>query len=255
MSEYVETARFSRDDLIAVPASGPGVCAICSGPSAGPRCPRCVSSFGTVSMADVAVVPITLTDSRGAVAVALRTYKDSIEPHARDLAARKIGWLIERFLARHEHCVAGAVGALQFDVVVPVPDGAPRAASQPLAWLLAETPWVAERVHMALQPATGVDIVRGFDPGRFHAHAEAVRGRDVLVVEDLWSGGTTAMSAAMAVKLAGARTVAVLTVARMLADDPGATPELPAGAFDPRACRCCKRSTTKESVPMRAHSL
>jgi len=48
------------------------------------------------------------------------------------------------------------------------------------------------------------------------SHATRVRGRTILVVDDVWTSGATARAVALALRNAGAEAVDVLTIARVL---------------------------------------
>jgi hypothetical protein len=61
---------------------------------------------------------------------------------------------------------------------------------------------------------------RGVDPGWLRVDG-VVAGADVLVVDDTWVSGGSAQSAAVALKLAGARRVAIVVIGRHVnPDDP-----------------------------------
>ena len=62
--------------------------------------------------------------------------------------------------------------------------------------------------------------MRGVDPGWLRVDGP-VAGADVLVVDDTWVSGGSAQSAAVALKLAGARRVAIIVIGRHVnPDDP-----------------------------------
>ena len=62
--------------------------------------------------------------------------------------------------------------------------------------------------------------MRGVDPGWLRVDGP-VAGADVLVVDDTWVSGGSAQSAAVALKLAGARRVAIVVIGRHVnPDDP-----------------------------------
>ena len=62
--------------------------------------------------------------------------------------------------------------------------------------------------------------MRGVDPGWLRVDG-IVAGADVLVVDDTWVSGGSAQSAAVALKLAGARRVAIVVIGRHVnPDDP-----------------------------------
>jgi hypothetical protein len=82
---------------------------------------------------------------------------------------------------------------------------------------------------------------REVNPAHFTASANA-SGQHVLVIDDTWTGGGHATSAALAVRAAGATRVSVLVLARWLSEGWGLnTPEwarqhLTAPDFNPWVC-------------------
>ncbi len=57
---------------------------------------------------------------------------------------------------------------------------------------------------------------RYLSPGSFQVDPKAVRGQRVILVEDTWVTGSTALSAAIAVRRAGAAGLALIPIARMV---------------------------------------
>ena len=105
--------------------------------------------------------------------------------------------------------------------VAVVPSGQGRPGAHPLAALV--------RSCVAL-PVVRLSVVpaevhaRGVNPGWVRV-GDPVAGGDVLVVDDTWVSGGSAQSAAAALKLAGARRVAVIVLGRHVNPDrPGVRP-------------------------------
>src|SRR5262249_60279921 len=91
------------------------------------------------------------------------------------------------------------------------PSGRGRAGPHPRQALAA--PYlVLPRLGMRPRPG-GDPWARSLDAGRFRAGREAA-GADVLLLDDTWASGASAQSAAAALKLAGARAVAVVVIGR-----------------------------------------
>jgi hypothetical protein len=95
-------------------------------------------------------------------------------------------------------------------VVAVVPSGQGRPGDHPLTGLVRSC--VALPLAR-LSIAPGEIHIRGVNPDWVHV-ADPVAGADVLVVDDTWVSGGSAQSAAAALKLAGARRVAVVVLGR-----------------------------------------
>jgi hypothetical protein len=162
-------------------------------------------------LADV-VAPVGYAVRGGPLAGDLRRYKSHPADDA-DVAAAagRLRGMLAAFLAAHADSVwtAAGMGAGPAKVAV-VPSGQGRPGAHPLEDLvlgcfalplvrLAITPW---EIHS-----------RGVNPGWVRVE-DPVDGADVVVVDDTWVSGGSAQSVAAALKLAGARRVAVIVLGR-----------------------------------------
>jgi hypothetical protein len=97
-----------------------------------------------------------------------------------------------------------------------------------LAGACLAVPWVS------LSARPGGEQVRDLDPARFSA--AAVPGARVLLIDDTWTTGSSAQSAAMALRRAGAHAVVTLVLGRHigLADAAGFRPAVM--PFRPASC-------------------
>jgi len=102
--------------------------------------------------------------------------------------------------------------------VAVVPSGRGRPGGHPLPGLVRSCVDVP-LIGLSVAPEEAAHR-RGVDP-RWLRVDGAVAGADVLVVDDTWVSGGSAQSAAVALKLAGARRVAIIVIGRYLnPDDP-----------------------------------
>ncbi len=104
--------------------------------------------------------------------------------------------------------------------VAVVPTGQGRPGRHPLEGVAAAC------LDLPLVPLTvnpGADHVRGVTADWLRVGAP-VAGADVVVVDDTWVSGGSAQSAAVALKLAGARRVAVIALGRRARGQPGGRP-------------------------------
>jgi hypothetical protein len=143
--------------------------------------------------------------------------------------------LMLAFLTDHGPCVWQRAGMPPPDRLAVVPTGAGRPGPHPLLQLV----WPYLRLpgcSLALRPGRqGRDL----DLDRFQVTARPA-GASVLLLDDTWVSGASAQSAAAALKLAGARHVAVIVLGRHVNPDDAASAPLLAGLaaarYDPSAC-------------------
>ena len=228
-----------------VPSIGSVTCRTCRGPTPVglARCYQCdlARRQAGALLAD-AVAPIGYAVRGGPLAVDLWRYKAD-HAGAAESAARLRG-MLAGYLRDHGQSLWTAAGmASAPGVAAVVPSGRGRPGGHPLTGLVRSCV-DAPLVGLSLAPAgaahrRGVDpgwlrvdgVVAGADGGGGAAVAGAgaddvvggavVAGADVLVVDDTWVSGGSAQSAAVALKLAGARRVAIIVIGRHVnPDDP-----------------------------------
>jgi hypothetical protein len=213
-------------------------CRTCRGPvPAGlARCYQCDLARRQAGelLAD-AVAPIAYAVKGGQLAVDLWRYK-SDGADAAESAAR-LRALLAVYISGHGEVVwraAGMAGAPA--AVAVVPSGRGRPAGHPLLALVRSCVGVP-LAGLSVVPAEAAHV-RGVDPCWLRVDGP-VAGADVLVVDDTWVSGGSAQSAAVALKLAGARRVAIVVIGRHVnPDDPRSAPFLravPAGRVPPVA--------------------
>lgn len=219
--------------LLRAPARGAaGLCAICHGPAG--RSPRCYScdlhSQCAPGLCADAVIPIAFAVKGGPHARDLWQYKSlRHSPDVAGRAARRLRALLLVFLHDHGRCVWRAAGMPGPTHLAVVPTCRGRPGAHPLRGLIAPLvrgPWAE------LVPRPGRQPVRDLDPARFAA--APVPGARVLLLDDTWTTGCTAQSAAIALRMAGARSVAIVVLGRHV--DAGAVIDLPAMPFRPESC-------------------
>jgi predicted amidophosphoribosyltransferase len=222
------------------PAHGPDICPNCFNPTA-PGFEQCFACTATEQRLD-AVVPISYCLAGGPLHHDLLDYKRAVEP-AVPLITRRLAALLDTFLDRHERCVAAAAAVDQFDLVTTVPSNHPeRDEHHPLRTLVGQLcPCLQDR-HRRLLRRTSLELPpRTYNPGRF-ATAETLTGCNVLLIDDVWTTGSSAQSAAAALKRAGAAVVAAVVIGRYVNGDWRASGERlgrVAQPFDHHACVIC----------------
>ena len=208
-------------------------CRTCRGPTAVglARCYQCDLARRQAGelLAD-AVAPIGYAVRGGPLAVDLWRYK-SDGAGAAESAAR-LREMLAAYLRDHGESLWTAAGmAAAPGVAAVVPSGRGRPGGHPLVGLVRSCVDVP-LVGLSVAPERGGSR-RGVDPGWLRVDGP-VAGADVLVVDDTWVSGGSAQSAAVALKLAGARRVAIVVIGRHVnPDDPRSArflAELPATA-------------------------
>lgn len=191
------------------------VCRVCRGPAGNgfARCYQCelAASQGGGLLADV-VAPVGYAVRGSGLAADLRAYKsDRVDPTAAAAAAGRLRELLAAFLGEHGEAVWAAAGMLAGpDAVAVVPSGQGRPGAHPLNRIVRSSvrlPLI--KLSLALREIHD----RGLN--RYWIQVgDSVMDADVLVVDDTWVSGGSAQSVAVALKLAGARRVAVVVLGR-----------------------------------------
>jgi len=217
------------------PADG-ACCVVCRGPARPgyPRCYQCGTHVADAPrmLAD-AVVPISYAVKGGGHAAALRAYKsDTPDPRA-------CAWLralLLVFLRDHGPCVWRHAAMPPPTRLAVVPGGQGRPGPHPLLTLV--SPYLAlARVGLAVRP--GEPLERSLNPRRFGAGRGAA-GASVLLLDDTWVSGASAQSAVVALRMAGARHVAVVVLGRHINPaDPGSRTMISALGASPYDAGIC----------------
>ncbi len=224
------------------PFTVPGSCAVCRGP-AWPGYARCYQCdrherVGHGVLAD-AVVPISYAVKGTPLAADLWQYKSWSAPSP--AARTSLLALLLIFLHDHGACVWSQARMAGPDRLAVVPTGGGRPGPHPLLGLVSPYLRLA-RARLDIRPGTQG---RELDVNRFRADRSADGGR-VLLLDDSWVSGASAQSAAAALKLAGARHVALVVLGRHVDPaDPQTRPwaaRLRSGAYEMSACAVHKRT-------------
>ena len=221
------------------PRPGPGVCVDCFNFTCGfARCYACCAGERHVDL----LVPISYSVAHEELHQLLATYKRSSGWPARR-ASRLLAAMLWRFLAAHEACVASRAGVAGFDVVTTVPSSDPaRDVDHALRHIVGELCGITRDRHQRLLRRTDAAVV----PRRFSAERYAcdrsLEGARVLLIDDTWTTGASAESAAATLKQAGAQTVAGVVLGRHVNRDwreNDGRLQAASGPFDWSACALC----------------
>jgi predicted amidophosphoribosyltransferase len=201
------------ENVMLGPRRGPSVCRICFNFTDGySRCYAC--DHGRLLLD--AVVPISYSVAREQLHHALASYKRLHGDVARRLGA-SLAAILWRFLVEHERCLAHAAGTERFDLVTTVPSGdRERDEHHPLKRIAGElVEPTRARYERILRRSEAEVIPRAFSPDKFVA-TRPLQGKAVLLIDDTWTTGASAQSAAGALKAAGAGPTAAVVIGRHL---------------------------------------
>ncbi len=199
--------------LLLSPRPGPGVCSTCFNlVDEYERCYACTHGRDVLN----AFAPISYSVAHEPLHQVLFGYK---RPPGAGVAAgalaSELQEILRRFLEGHERCVARLAGTCEFDLVTTVPSGnRHRDDGHPLREIVTAALGSDRRRHERLL------LRSSFEAGhRAHDFLKylAVRpfdGESVLLIDDTWTTGANAQSAAAALKAAGAGRVGAIVIGR-----------------------------------------
>jgi len=194
------------------------------GPRPGPdTCERCFNftrGFENCYACDhnepwlAATAPISYSVACEQLHHALRLYKRIGGAAGRRLTL-ELASVLWRFLDAHEQCVATAVGTDRFELITTVASSDQRQDEHhPLRAIVGEIVTPTRNRYERLLRRSPADVQpRTFDPEKFAA-TRPLDGEPVLLIDDTWTTGASAQSAAAALKRAGAGPVATVVIGR-----------------------------------------
>jgi predicted amidophosphoribosyltransferase len=207
----VEALTAPYDQVMVGPRGGPGVCVTCFNLIDGyERCYAC--AYGK-SVLD-AIAPISYSVAHEPLHHALFSYK-RLRGRLADRFGAQLAAILWRYLERHEQCLARAAGVAELELVTTVPSGdRHRDRQHPLRTLVAERldPTHGRYERLLVRSAFEVGP-RVFDSLKYLA-VRPLDGESVLLIDDTWTTGANAQSAAAALKAAGAGKVAAVVIGR-----------------------------------------
>jgi len=208
----------SRYENFLIPVLTPraGVCNVCK-TSVLPEwteCYQCHTQRTSLSATADVVVPIALSVKGEQWAHELSSYKNALNPSVKASLAIGVGAVLWRWLDAHESCVKEHAGVHEFLLVAPVPSTRGR-TDHPLPRILREIVKPTSDRYADLLSRNAK-----YPLGSREAHDDRYKvsrrlsGEPVLLIDDQWTSGGHAQSAAAALKLAGSGPVAVVSLGR-----------------------------------------
>src|SRR4051794_30494175 len=106
MDNYCTSVRFTRDGLHPMLPAQVGVCDVCYQGTSSWRCASCARALDHLVMDRPTILPIALRTKGSPLGHATWAYKNSESSWECDEEARRLAWLVEHFMIRHERCAA-----------------------------------------------------------------------------------------------------------------------------------------------------
>ena len=227
------------------PKPGPDVCSVCRGwcrPGYG-TCYPCALTMSQVTHPCGRVAVNCVYRAGAPMHTLLRDYKDGTA-RTRAVLGERVAALAARFLWRTGPRLAPA----GWDAVAVIPSTAGREGPHPLESALARSAWLAPQLAPGLlEPGPGAgrashrragDAVFSVAAGPAGAGPAPLDGTRILLVDDTWTTGARAQSAASALTTAGAAVAGIAVLGRIVTARPG----LPSGAWWEEHCGPVRRT-------------
>lgn len=188
-------------------------CRVCAAPVRGfDLCWQCAAHQRMPGTADV-VAPLAYAIAGTESALTLSAYKNHPARAERERRSRVAAGLLMSAISLHEDCL-GAVVGMAISARVVVPSLTYRPDDHPLTSIVRSVGLMDDLV-LVPGPEAGCD--RRVRQGKFAVRSAAsVAGRHVLVIDDVWTTGSNAQSAALTLRAAGVAAVSMLVVGRWL---------------------------------------
>ena len=200
---------------VAVPYNGDGVCRWCHG-HPGPDyslCFSCAQTRRQLSDPCERIVPVTLYEVPSQLHRVLRYYKDGQNQSLVDTFSLQVASLLCHFLGRHRQCIVADAGT-DWEVITSVPSTA-RQGDHPFVGALTCVPGVYATYEDLLRRGNAaIDHNQANDDG--FRTIRRLDGERVLLVDDTFTSGARAQSAASALSNAGAKVVAIVPIGRVI---------------------------------------
>jgi predicted amidophosphoribosyltransferase len=200
----------------AVPTAGEGICRRCHGcPNPGwPLCWSCSKVENQLSRPCKLVAPISLYEIPSQLHHILKHYKSDTYRTLQAEFTTNVAALVGYFLLTHGECIRRAAGR-GWDTITAVPSSTGRTGQHPLITAIDMLPGIRSE-HEQLLGKGPVDVghLRADDQG--YVTTGSVNGKAILLLDDTFTTGARAQSAASALALAGADVVAIVPVGRVI---------------------------------------
>ena len=203
------------ENFMLSPRAGQGVCLRCFNLTDGyQRCYACTRHPDVLS----ALAPISYSIGHEQLHHALASYKRLEGEVARRLTAG-LAAILWRYLVLHERCVARAAGVRSFPVVTTVPSSDPERGTHPMGRIVGELVGATRRRYRPLLARSEAEVAcRAYNPEKYQATTR-LSGGPVLLIDDTWTTGANAESAAATLRAAGSGPVGLVVIGRHINRD------------------------------------
>ena len=183
------------------------------------------------------VAPLSYAIAGTPSAAVVRDYKNHPVRQVREQHAAVINSLVRLGISRHERCIGRAVGRPVSRRLI-IPSLTSRPGRHPLVELARTMRLASDTVTLTAAPDAACD--RAINDKFILQPSAGLDGQHVLILDDVWTTGSTAQSAVLAVRRAGAAAVSVMVVGRWLNPQRRVTADFIASRlhceYDPRVC-------------------
>lgn len=213
--ELVEGSEELRPELVPPPADAEDVCPMCRS-WRDPQyrlCSNCLEAVDELAHPCARVVPITLYRRPSRLRDWLTYYKQRSEDEYRHDYPSKIATILGRFMLENQSELWATTGG--YSVACIVPSSSRQDMQHPLRAIVSDSNVFGVPIVDLLKRGTGdlghrILSDQGFIPNR------DVSGERILLVDDVYTTGSRAQSAASALQVAGGVVAAVLVIARRI---------------------------------------
>jgi len=198
--------------LVPIPHSADDVCPTCRS-WRHPRwshCSNCLEAESELSHVCGQVIPISLYRKPSALRDALTSYKSTPQSAAHQ-HLQLLRSILRRYMLENRRNLKGHLGG--YTVACQVPSSNPRFAAHPMRGVIGDGQVLGAPLEGLLERASGPLGHRRMSDSAFRTTKEVSQHR-VLLVDDVFTTGASAQSAASALTLSGATVVGILVIAR-----------------------------------------
>jgi phosphoribosylpyrophosphate synthetase len=144
----------------------------------------------------------------------LRHYKDSPSEDARTRFGDQVAATLARFLGLHRSCIETALGS-PLTGVSTVPSSGSRSGTHPLEAAVRRVSSIGNLNTIPLRRGSALTTHNSASDAGYEVVDDAT-GHHILLIDDTFTTGARSQSAASALGLAGASSVAVLAIGRVI---------------------------------------